>query len=431
MENKFCDVRVIPGGFELVMGGLDATIPDPYMRQVRVSLGDRDQLVIAPAPHISSEGHFQELLSRVLRAIAAPLEPRFVSPLTPLPAEIRDCTQGQSALDRKLSDDLCALLSDYCGEKGAGGSEGAVTTLRRLLGELGDYRKTGATVVGGVLTVQSGTTIQAQSFGDDPVIGNPPDATVTHLSDDQASDIDRKVATEESADKPKGKGGRRRINQAAILAAEAKTDKPEARDTAVVAKNQPTISPLAVEQAHQNEMANLDQRQQTDRTDRAFRDEPRVEVDEEIHPAPGSERWHLMERLTKLLTDPPLPDTVDLLDDRDGRGELQDSAFVRLFFQQDVVRQQDEARKQPGYQVGRFKPPIPTEPLIELSEAGARSMADLLFAIEEHTEGQIGQIHLFCTLTGSPDLAAADIWEKFSALLRKREAAKAKLAAKS
>ena len=425
-------------------------------------------------------GRYEQILGRVLAGLCWPNQPRLV---LPSPEIGLDCTR-QGRPDTELAHKLCGLLSEHSGPGQDGNGEGAVEVLRRLLGELvalralrSDQPRPSEILCSEVVEVPRGGSVATRDESGNVTLGASgveaveriktasPTASVQHTGkpDDtiqpgQAGQVDKAVkksdkapgltpeerqqvqaALEAEAKHPqspfpagpseppeaapkRGRGKPRRISAETIINA-GKPKDPDPTTAATDPHAQPTIAPIAVEEALRGEMADLSGLPVPDETP-----EPVVALDEPAR----SDRWELIDELSGLLLDPPLPDTVDVLADRDARKEFVDSAFVRLWFRADVVRLQEEARqKLPGYQAGKWRPLSPTEPLISLTREGAAAMADLLFEIDAHTDGQIDQIHLFCTLQGDRETAQQRIWEKFQDIRRRAEAAKAKLAPQS
>lgn len=352
-------------------GGLSLMVPfEPNPTGLKVMVRQAPQGVICIDTGCDTTA-YQVLLSRILRGLCGTDEPRFVSPIQPLSAEIRDCTQ---AVKDRLQfadshEDFCNELAEFipCGD-----GEDLVAGARKLRDELVRVK----TELAATKANPSGIRVENQTsaaLSVDASIGS--DGGVTVVVGDSPFGT---KPTEPQAEAPRR--GRRppKPKEDPAITNTVTIPKPAAAPTPDVSAHQaaaPPVEPVVVSEA-----------------------KPMGLTDQLIH----------------LLSEPPLPIGVDPLDDRDQQGNYCDSAFMRLYYRQDVCRSQAIARQAAGYDHKTWRPQKPPEMLVELTDKGAETLADVFFQLNEISGGSIQQLNLWVTLQGSRAAAADAIKAKYA-----------------
>lgn len=394
----FRDVKIFGGGLKLwVLFG--TTHKDKLLEEeVIVESVSNGRLTVKIDAANPDDDMHAVLLSGVLRGLCGADEPRFISPIQPLSSEQLDCTQhGQSSdvddlllplakpgestardvlmrlidkANRDPDEDFCNELAEFipCGD-----GEDLVTGARKLRDELVRVK----TELAAAKDSSSGIRVENRTAAPLAVsasIGSDGSAQVV-VSD---SPFGTKP-TEPQVEPPRR--GRR--------PAKPKED-PAVTNAVTVPK--PAVAPAPDVSAHQAAA-------------------PPVEpVVVSADPKPMG----LTDQLIHLLSEPPMPIGVDPLDDRDQQGNYCDSALMRLYYRQDVCRSQAIARQAAGYDHKTWRPQKPPEMLVELTDKGAETLADVFFQLNEISGGSIQQLNLWVTLQGSRAAAADAIKAKYA-----------------
>lgn len=393
----FRDVKIFGGGIKLWVL-FDTTHQDKLLEEVviveYVSNGRLTVKIDAANP---DDDMHAVLLSGILRGLCGADEPRFVSPIQPLSAEQLDCTQHGQPSDvndlllplakpgESTARDVLMRLIDkahrdpdenFCNELAefipCGDGEDLVTGARKLREELVRVTAELATLKG----QQPVTGLKIENNTSGPI---RVDGTVSESGLATVSVSPFGAAPSEPQVEPTRRGRR---------PAKPKED-PAVTNTVAVPKPAAALAPDV--SAHQAEA-------------------PPVEpvVVSEAKP------MGLTDQLIHLLSEPPMPIGVDPLDDRDQQGNYCDSAFMRLYYRQDVCRSQAIARQAAGYDHKTWRPQKPPEMLVELTDKGAETLADVFFQLNEISGGSIQQLNLWVTLQGSRAAAADAIKAKYA-----------------
>lgn len=383
----FRDVKIFGGGFKL------ATMLGNVERPVRIESSSNGRFVVSvDMPNPDDTTHTM-LLSRILRGLCGVDEPRFTSPIQPLLSEQLDCTQHEQSSDvddlllplakpgestardvlmrlidkanRDPNEDFCNELAEFipCGD-----GEDLVEGARKLRDELVRVKTELAAAKGNSETVKHLTHAEVSTI----------DGAVAKADGALASPFGTKP-TEPQAEPPRR--GRRPAKP-----------KEDSAVTNAVTVPKPAVAPAPDVSAHQAAA-------------------PPVEpVVVSADPKPMG----LTDQLIHLLSEPPMPIGVDPLDDRDQQGNYCDSALMRLYYRQDVCRSQAIARQAAGYDHKTWRPQKPPEMLVELTDKGAETLADVFFQLNEISGGSIQQLNLWVTLQGSRAAAADAIKAKYA-----------------
>jgi hypothetical protein len=414
---SFRDVTIGFGGLQLKVGERGVTI-----RITDTAIVVEPWRTGVPGSHTfsSDDSTCAVLLSGILRGLCGVDEPRFVSPILPSQAERLDCTQQPAR--GKVPNEI----------KGAG-DEDFVTSVKLMqILDMANFRKD--------LPLKDRLSLLGERLSRD-VDEDFCNALAEYIPCGDGEDLvdgARKlreelvrVTAELAAAKEVAKSGEvvHHGGSEAFLVKKAGEDPQPLIDKAVLAADGGTVSPFGDKPTEPQEPPKRRGRGPNKPKDPppepapAAPKEPEmgsdqantVKVEPVVVPVPetGMEVT-LTQRLILLLSQPPMPIGVDPLDDRDQQDNYCDSAFMRIYYQQDVCAAQALARSQAGYDHKKWRPKKPDEMLIELSDKGAEVLADVFFQLDEVSGGTIPQLHMWVVLRGDRVSAAEAIRDKYA-----------------